>query len=427
MKFGLKQIALSSVMASAFVGVVAPAASAQQGDNPFLRGRYASVGERRQDGYDPLPTRAGAFEVQSSLGVSAEYNDNLFAERTGPDDDTIVRIQPDIEARSTWSTHQLNAGLSIGHDEYIANDEETVTNYNGYVGGRLDVQRSFQLTGRVNAAHVTEPRYEPAGNQVGATEPAQYDRLGFNAGAAYRNGRVQIEGSGGVVSDDFNTFYNIRDVSETFFTGRGSYAVSPDVSFFVQGRTAEQDYDNPGTLLDPNRDGKRTSVQVGTSFELQSPFRGEIAIGSIKEEKDNPALNDVDGLSADAKLEWFLTQLTTVTFRANSGVFDPGIRAAASAKNTNFGVRVDHELRRNIVLFGDAGFGKYEFDGFAANYNREDKFSDFAVGGAYKLNRHARFEIEYRLHKQDSSGVNADPTRQDVDQNIISAGFRVYP
>lgn len=415
MKIGFKQIALSTV----FAGLSVPVAVAQSADNPFDRGRYTAVTERSQPDFDPEAIRAGSFNIASNLGLSAEYNDNIFFESEGPDDDTIIRVRPEIAAHSDWTSHALNAGVAVDHREYVSNDSETSTDYNAFVDGRLDVQRSFALTGNVNAAHVTEPRYQPGNDDDG--EQAEYDSLGAAIGARFRTDRIQLEGRLSTVEQDFNTFYDFRDVTENALFGRASYAVSPDVALFVQGEQSEQDYEE--TLGDPSRDGSRTNVQVGASFELQAPFRGEIAVGSVEEDKDDPVWADTSGFSVDGRLYWFPTQITTVTFRANQGVSDPGVRDVASAKSASYGVRVDHELRRNIIIFGDAAYGKYDYEGV----DREDEYSAFQVGLAYKINKRVHADISYRLNNQESNGQDADDARRSVDQNVIAVGLKFYP
>jgi hypothetical protein len=411
MKFGFKQIALSS----ALVAVMAPAALAQSPNNPFQRDRYTSVTERQQPDFDPEPVRAGAFMVNASAGLAADLNNNVYATDNNEVSDTILRFTPQIDARSNWTAHALSAGIAVNHNEHLEESSETSTDYNAYVDGRLDVTRSLQFNGRVDSAHVTEPRYEPANN---GADPIQYDRLGFTAGVQYQTDRLQLRGSVGSNTNNYDTAAGVnRDFDETFFSGRASFAFSPDFAMFVQGRSSEQDYD------DNTRDGERVSYEVGASFELAAPFRGEIAIGSVSEDKN--ARPDLDGLSLAANVEWFPTQLTTITFRGNSSVFDPGLANSASALNTSYGIRIDHEFYRNLILFGDAGFGSYDFEGI----NHTDDFSDFAFGAAWKLNKHARLEGSYRIHNTESSGTPADldPARLDVSQNIFSIGIRVYP
>lgn len=207
MKIGFKQFVLTTALA----GLVAPVALAQSADNPFQRGRYTPVAERPQPEYNPEPVRAGAFQIWSRLGVAAEYNDNIFAEQNNQDDDTIIRVRPELDVRSNWSSHELNTGVSITHNEYVSNSGETTTDYNAYVGGRLDVQRAFNLRGRLDAAHITEPRYEPG--SATSPNPVEYDRMGARVGAAYRSDRLQLEGDLGQTEDDFEgTNNNFREL-----------------------------------------------------------------------------------------------------------------------------------------------------------------------------------------------------------------------
>jgi hypothetical protein len=358
---------------------------------------------------------AGAFNVMANAGLAAELNDNVYATDDDARSDTILRFTPEIDARSNWNVHALAAGISVDHNEHLDESSETSTDYSAYVDGRLDVTRSFQLTGRVNAAQTTEPRYEPANN---GEEPTQINRTGVTAGAQYTTDRLQLRGAVGTSDNNYSTdplTLVDRDFTDNFLSGRVSYAFSPDFALFVQGRTSEQDY------TDATRNGEQTSYEVGASFELSAPFRGEIAIGNVKEDKN--VGQDLDGLSLDALVEWFPTQLTTVTFRGISRVFDPGLAASSSALNTNYSVRIDHELYRNIILFGEGGFGSYDYEGI----DRQDDFTDFTVGGAWKLNKHARLEADYRMHNSESDGAAADPLRLDVSQNIFSVGIRVYP
>jgi hypothetical protein len=415
MKIGFRKVALCTV----FAGLAAPVALAQSTDNPFERGRYTAVTERPQPDFDPEPVRAGTFDVWASLGLSAEFNDNVFAQDINEESDTILRVQPAVEARSNWSSHELNAGVAIDHRGYQENDSETVTDYNAFVGGRLDVQRSFHLNGRLSAAHVTEQRYEPSGAAAG--EPAQYDAVAAQAVAVFQRDRYQLEGQVGTTTNDFNTPFAFRDATENHVFGRASLAVSPDVALFVQGRNTEIDYDLDATLADPrSRDGTRTNVQAGASFELQAPFRGELAVGSVNDDKDDPTRPDTDGLSVNAQVLWFPTQLSTFTFRAFRSVFDPGLQNSASATSTTFGARVDHELRRNIIWYADINTGKYEF----SDIDREDEFTDFGFGVSYKLNKRAHLTGGYRFHTRDSSGGAAD---RDLDQNVFSIGIRLFP
>jgi hypothetical protein len=410
------KLRLNALMVStALVAVLAPGAIAQEGDNPFARGRYTAVTERSQPEFDPVPVRAGVFEIDASLGASAAYNDNIFAEPNNEDDDTIIRLRPEVDARTTWSSHEVAMGAVIDHREYPNNDSETSTDYNVYLNGRLDVTRTFALRAGVDSQHVTEQRYEPA--SIGALEPVAFDGYGVFAGATYRVDRVQLEATVGMREQEYDQVpQQLRDNTDTYINARASYAISPDVAVFVQGRRSELDYSLS------NRDGSRTTINAGVNFELAAPFRGEVAVGSFNDERDAAAFDDTSGLSVAANVQWFPTQLTTVTFEAFRGATDPGLATSATAVTSAYGVRVDHELYRNVLLFGGLRMENNTFEGVAID--REDDALAAWIGAAWKLNRHAHLEATYSGRTQDSSGVNAGP---DLDQNVLSIGVRFFP
>lgn len=411
MKSGIQGLMLTTAVAA----FLAPVAMAQDSDNPFLRGRYTSVTERGQPEYDPEPVRGGSFIINASLGASADYNDNVFAQPSNEQSDTILRLQPTVEARSDWTSHEMTAGLSVDHREYMENDSENATDYAAFLNGRVDVSRNFQVRLGVDGSHVTEPRYQAA--SFGAAEAASYDNYGMFVQATYRQDRLQVEGTVGTVDQEFDqTVQKIRDNQSTYSNIRASYAISPDVAVFVQGRHAELDYSFS------DREGTRRSIDVGVNFELAAPFRGEIAVGQFEDNRDLGVYEDTSGLNVAANVQWFPTQLTTVTFSANRGAFDPGLATSATAVSTTYGIRVDHELMRNLLLFGQIHQENAKYEGLAID--REDDALSLAAGAAWKLNKNARLEFKISTRSQDSSGLSAGP---ELDQNVISAGIRVYP
>lgn len=412
MKPAFKRLLLTTAIAA----TIAPVAAAQGADNPFLRGRYTDVTTRSQPEFDQQPVRAGSFEILSSVGLTAELNDNVLAEEFNTDEDTILRFTPRADIRSNWTVHEVQAGFSLDHREYMEIDSETTTDYNLYATGRLDMSRDVQFRGGASAAHITEERYAAA--SFGTNEPASYDTSGVFAEVQYRSDRIQLQGTIGAAEDQYDQAAQrlIRDNTSTYVNARLSYAVSPDVAVFVQGRQSEFDYDQAG------RDGTQTTIDAGVNFELSAPFRGEIAVGNFKDDRDAAQYGSVEGLNVRGNVKWFPTELTTVTFLANRGVIDPGLAISATSVNTAFGIRVDHELMRNVLLFGNVRQETNAFEG--ALIDREDDSLSLAVGGAYKINRNMHLELQYSARSQDSSGANAGP---DIDVNVISAGIRFFP
>jgi len=401
------------LLTTAVAAIISPVATAQ--DKPFLRGRYVEVTARDQPEYNPKPLRAGTFIITSSIGLSAAHTDNVLAAPSNTQSDTAIHVTPRFEAHSDWTAHEVSAGGWVDHRQYLDFTEENTTDYNLFVTGRLDVTRDVQVRLGADHGHFTEERYAAA--SFGSSEPASFDKTSVYAQALMSNDRIQIEGEIGASTDSYDQIVQrLRDNDTTYVNGRFSYAVSPDVAVFVQGRRAELDYS------DSTRDGVQTIIDAGVNFELAAPFRGEVAVGNFTDDRDNPLFGDIEGLNVRGNLKWFPTDLTTFTFLANRGVIDPGLAVSASAVNTAFGARVDHELLRNLLLFGDIRQETSTYQG--SSIDREDSALSFSAGGAYKMNPNMHLEFQLLSRSQESSGANAGA---DIDVNVVSAGLRFFP
>ena len=426
MKLGYSIIALNI----ALFGALAPSAMAQSANgNPFFRHRFVAVTERAQPEYDPVPIHAGAFMINASLNLAAMYNDNIFAQTNNKTSDTVLALTPQIAVTSNWSSNALNAGLLVDRRQYLKNDSENVTNYQGYVGGRLDVTRAFAISAQANGGRFTESRYAPSAVGV-ASEPVHYEGTGGLIQANYQFNRIQIEGTLNVTKNDYHDVRTIagpstpsvvidqdfRDSTQTNVGGRFSYAVSPDVAVYFLARHGDVSYDQ--SL--PDRDSTRNFYQVGSNFELAAPFRGDIAVGYLQTKQKSG--RDFNGPAVDGRLQWFPTEITTVTFSAQRTVFDPGLLNSSVAFDTAVGVHVDHELRRNILLLGDLGYEEQDFQ----DIDRKDKITSVSAGVGYKLNRRARVDFTYAFRNQDSSGV-ATPFGPKFSDNSVSVTLRLFP
>jgi len=415
-------------------GVAAPSALAQQSGNSFFRSRHVAVTERPQPAFDPETVRVGSLDVNSSLGLGARYSDNIYAQENGAVGDTVLTVAPQLTANTNWSVHALSAGLSAEHRSYVEQDTETATDSSAFVGGRLDVTRDFSFGGTVTGGRFTEQRNAPA-SQSNAAEPTEYAIFGAEVSADFQRDRIAVVARLGQSQNDFDDVaafrdptaptvpvprldQDFRDHTQTYINGRASYATSPDLAVFVQGDVTEIDFDDRGSVANPDRDATRTNVQAGVDFEFGAPFRGDIAVGYIQEEKKSRV--NADGLSVNATLKWFPTQLTTVTFSGLRSIYDPGLAQSATVTNTSLSVRGDHELLRNVLLFWEARGTQDEFQ----DIDRQDDRFDFSAGVGYKLNRNARIEAAFTRRSQDSSGVNRD---RSFDENIIGVTLRLYP
>lgn len=392
------------------------------GAGNFARDRNVSVRQRSRPEYEAPGIRAGAFILSPTVAATVYRTDNVYATEQGQVDDTVLNVGGGFNLRPTWSRHDLQ--VFAGGDATRYSDFDTEDTENWYVGGsgRLDLTRSSSLGGSLQYQRQTEARSSsPAA--VSLAEPVQYDRTEATVQYGQVFNRVRLLAEGRIIELDFDSAedFNGLEVSQDYrdrrteiLSLRGDYAISPATAIFleVQGNRRSYDLSPPATALD--RDSEGYLALVGANFELTNLIRGEVGVGYMSQDYEDVAYSDVDGFGARGELEWFPSQLTTVTISAARSIEDSSILGAAGYTNTSGSFRVDHELRRNVLLFGDVYLANQDYLGLA----REDDRNGYRLGMQYLLNRNVDFNLSLERLEQDSSGQFRGPS---YEINNISA------
>jgi len=401
---------------------MAPAAIAQseRAETMFERDRNVSVQQRPRPDYTAGGIQNGALLIYPELTLGLEFTDNVFGTSANEESDTIAVITPSVRFQTTWSNHELSGDASVTRREHFDFSDESVWNATAGIGGQLDITREANLNAGARYSSLTEPRTS-AGAAGQAAEPIEYDTWAAYFGGERAAGRLKVQGrfdyntfdyqdaplfGGGIVDQDF------RDREEYVLTGRGDYAISPDTAVFARLRYNDRAYD----LSPPNvpllRDSDGYTFDIGADFDVRGVARGVVGLGYTEQDYESAALPDIDGLSIEGLVEWFPTQLTTVTFSASRSVQDSAVAGSGGFFATSAGVNIDHELRRNVVL--SAGFTLSEDD--YAGIDRTDDRINVTAGVTYYLNRTAGIRASYSYMDQDSSGAAGN---QDYSKNVI--------
>lgn len=411
------------------IGLAAMTAQTATAQEFFKRDRNVGVLERPQPEFDPEPIRLGAVEARSSLGLGGIYNDNVFATEENEVSDFAFVIRPELDLRTTWSRHEVGANVAVEHFEFLDEGSESVTNVRGGVRGRVDVNREFNVTAFGFGARRHEPRTQISVlDEFG--EPVRVNEFGGGVTGNYERDRVQLRLGYDIRDQNFNDVETttVGDIDQDFrdnirhtVTGRAGYAVTRDIAVFTQASFFSRDFDNLTTLTtgeQASRDSTGFTVQGGLNFELAAPFRGDIAVGYLEENRDSPQFADISGLSVDGRLQWFPTRLTTFTLTGSRRTTDVGLIEAAAATSNSANLRVDHELRRNFTVYADGGLFDTEFEDF----DRDDTFFDVGLGGIYKFNKRVHLEAFYRYTNRDSTILT-----EEFNQNIVGFELRFHP
>jgi hypothetical protein len=274
----------------------------------------------------------------------------------------------------------------------------------------------MNLVGGASFGHQSEPRTS-ASSQLQSEEPIEYDVTSAYVAATRTSGRVKLSGRGdirdfnyedGVTSTGVVVDQDDRDRTVSALTGRVDVALSPATALFLQGTANDRDYDVASTLTTAARDSSGFELLAGANFELGAVARGEVAAGYIEQNFDESVYEDLSGLGARVSLEWFPTQLTTVTLTGARTIEDSAIVGSGGYVSVNTALQIDHEFRRNVILSGQVSYGNDDYDGI----DRTDKRIGVTATATYLINRHLGASLSASHYEQNSdgadSGVNFD-------------------
>lgn len=401
-------------------------------DDFYSRNKYVAVEDRTQEAFDPAPMRWGSFFAQPELKAGLTSDSNLFATEQNEESDVITHLAATLGLQSNWNRNQLGAKISGRQNEYADFGSESNFDFRSQLYGRLDVSRDVSINGEVYYDDRTEARTQLA-NDSSNVEPIQLNVTGARAVANYQNDRTRLSAGLTVEGRDYDDGrtaagaefdQDFRDRTTTTALLVASYAVTPNVAVFAQVRNTDSDYDKQtpigGELFD--RDSTGYNLQGGVDFELTSLLRGRIGVGYLEEDRKDSRFEDLDGLTLDGRLQWFPSQIVTVTFNGSRAVEAQGLLEVPNAVATKFGAKADYEFRRNVVLSVSGEVGDVDFD----EINRTDEISNISISAKYKLNRNAHFEAFARNLNRDADNSTGS-IGQPFDKNVFGIGVTLYP
>lgn len=401
-------------------------AYAQDGDN-FDRDGNVSVRDRPRPEYDARGVPMGGFVLYPEILVGAEYTDNVFGTDTNTEEDLIWHVDPSVELRSRWTTHELNFSLAAPMRYYNDFDEADTTDLIAEANGRLDIYRDFYVYGSVGYGNRTEALSSSPTN-LPLAEPIEYTTTDGSLGFVKAFNRLRVSGEAAYASYDYDdgVLFNLtpvdqddrdRDVIEGGI--RFDYAISPGTALFlaVGANSRDYDLDPPTTIV--NRDSEGYEALVGANFDVSRVMRGEIGVGYLNQTYDEPGVGESSGLAVRTNLEWFPDELVTVSFGASREVGDAGAFGASSYIANNASFAIDYEWRRNVIFGVSTGYSFDDYNGI----DREDTRWSAEVSADYLMNRGAALFFQVGHYEQQSDGLQ-EGRDYDINRAVIGIKLR---
>ena len=384
-------------------------ASAVQAQN---LGRGQSVMDRARPEYDAAGIRLGSFVGYPAFGVSIGYDENILAEGSSEQNDTLLLLDPSLLLESDWSRHSLSLAARSSSALYKDESDEERTDWGVAANGRLDLLESTALNTSLSFQNLTEDRGAIDAIQI-VRKPTEYDQIDVIGSLTHRFNRLSVSIGGGYTKLDYEDSPRIgggtvdqdfRDRVIVTSIGELAYAFAPGFDVFARGTLNDRDYDKSPLVPGSERDSDGYELVGGISSGISNLVVGELHVGYLDQDYDGSAFRDVDGFSFGLDLEWSVTELTAIRATASRSVVDATTAGAGGILSSEAGIGVDHELRRNLLLSGDLSYSEGDFKGV----DREDRLRSATLELKYLLNRNVHLHLRYRFDDRDSDAANLD-------------------
>jgi hypothetical protein len=375
----------------------------------------ATVVDRQRPEYSPLGVRFGDFFFFPRAELDEAYDDNIFAARTNTKSDFITALAPSFDIRSNLPTSAINLSAGTIISRYATHTNFDTEDAYANLDGRLDVDNTHDFHGALRVAKLHEDPGAPDFPGA-ASQPVLYNtyegtagfsqtklRVGYSADLTARREEYQavpIAGGGLLPQSDRNN--NAYEAAL-----RGSYEFITHYEGFMRGAVNYRDYDH-AAIGAPIRTSHGFRIDAGIHVDLTGVTYAELFAGYLEQDYQAASLGTVSGPDVGANVVWNPTGLTSLTFKAERSIEDApativGATAAPGYFHSTAGLRVDHELLRNLLLDGQLTYANDDFQGI----NRTDNDYLAGVGAKYLLMRYLYLGADYTYEHRDSSGTAA--------------------
>jgi hypothetical protein len=271
--------------------------------------------------------------------------------------DLVATTRAAVAVESNWSRHQIAADASIEQRLFAQADELNQTPWELAVRGQLDVDHSSSLTANASAAQVYTDRI--ASEELDTTPlPTRYRVNQIEVGGEGQLGRLQLGATLSHRATDFDDTQTpagitvdqqFRDVERASIRLTPAYNLTPTKAVFGTILADRLDYrlDLPRV-----RDSTGISLLAGVRGEISPLLRGQVAIGVLARDFKSSGYDEAARLAFDVQVDWLVTELSTVRLTANRRTASSGNIALPAELRTQVSLRVDHELRRDVLLSG---------------------------------------------------------------------------
>ena len=362
-----------------------------------------TVLSRSRPEYDPVGIRVGEVTIRPQLLETVGFDDNPagLSEHRGS---AIIETNAQVQALYDHSDTTGFATLSVDDNEFLDQSSQSYTNWSAALGGTHTFGRDV-LTANYAHLNLNQTPADLDVPQLNSSLPFTVDTGTISYRATFAHAFVQPEldvssysytnGSAGGVT--YQQTYRDRTIVQPSVTLGYELAPRRDLVLVVRDAVSSYNQQVSGT---PTRNYNDVSVLGGVDFADGGPFRYRFLVGYETRQFSASQFKSISAPIVEAEVIWSPTGLTTVTGIAARHIQDSADETTIGLTETSASLRVDHELRRNILLQAN---GAYYLDDYSQGQGSQQLFT-VGTGATWLLNRNLRLQTTYAFTRRTSSG-----------------------
>lgn len=394
----------------------------------YSRDRNVSVLEEVHPDYDALGINVSNFTVFPSLLTGVGASNNVYDNDNNKRASSFVELQPTVFAKSNWSRHQLTIQVSDDSRRYPGESPRDQDSWYADVAGQVSLSEQLSVKMNVQAARYFE---SPFSSDASASDEVLSNYLRKYAGVdlIWAEGRMRWTVGANRSSLNFNSLRFADDitVNQTYRDrlynvgyARSEYAISPSLSVYGQASFDRVSYDQKFSFGLPSRDSNGQQLIGGLSFDLAGLMRGNLGVGYTHRSFDAANYANISGFSAQGKLDFFLSPLTTFTLSGQRTLQDSSLGTASGYWDTRAQVEVDHSVRENVIVSPQIQYVHQSFVGLAGGRN----FVAAGVTGKVQFNRRLGARVNMGYSHAGSYGSNGAAPFSEL-TGMVSVQYRI--
>ena len=323
-----------------------------------------------EDPYAAPGIQAGAFTLRPTLETGLRWTSNSDGSANGAASvlsETALRLR----AQSNWSRHRLGFEANGNWRRSLSGAQTNDPEAGLAADFQLDLPERAALTGALGWTHSIEAASAPAA-VTGALSQPTLDSLTGSLAISRDIGRIRLSARAngtravyGSATDaaGLEVSQSDRDNSYAGLTLRAGYEVSPALRPFIEGEIGRRFFDNAVDSFGLERSATRMAVRAGVETDLGEKLRGDIAIGYLREDIEDAALEDIAGLSLAGTLNWSPMRGTSAALTASTSVEGSSTATSSGSLLHGLSLALTHRARSNLDLNANLGASLRDYTG----------------------------------------------------------------